>query len=73
MAPCAHVPFGVLNEAAKKLQEFGELISSAPVVGELSAATERKTKSRADFECQTTGAWPRLSHFAILGSRRNFA
>jgi 5'-nucleotidase len=32
VAPCAHVPFGIANEAAKKLQEFDQLLSSTPIV-----------------------------------------
>lgn len=46
VAPCAHVPFGVLNDAAKKLQEFGELISSSPVVGELNVQGEAEKNKK---------------------------
>ena len=31
VAPCAHVPIGVANEAVKKLQELGEKLSAAPI------------------------------------------
>jgi 5'-nucleotidase len=31
VAPCAHVPFGVMNDAAKKLQAFGEILTATPV------------------------------------------
>lgn len=31
VAPCAHVPVGVTNEAMKKLQEIGEKLAGAPI------------------------------------------
>jgi 5'-nucleotidase len=33
VAPCAHVPVGVMNEAAKDLRELSELLATAPIVG----------------------------------------